>query len=249
MLMPFAFQQQKAADVLPVTAGLLRNFDASVMANVFTGTTNRTTPVTASGQAASCWADLASSLDATQSIATTRPVWTANLRNGLGGLQFDGTDDWMTGADTGMTTGSGNRTAFFVVEWRTVTGTFGGWSYGVNASSQTWGQTKTNFSVIGVQTWVTDYNSTYPIVASTPFVYAAKVDTLNIYHFVNNVAKGSAGYGSSTTLQNLRIGSERNALAPFQPMNAYQILFYNRALTTQETTDVQTYLMNKWGIA
>lgn len=247
MLIPFAFQQG-AVVPLPVTSGLIRNFDASVMANVFTGTADRTTPVTASGQTASCWADLASSLDATQSIATTRPVWTANLRNGLGGLQFDGTDDWMTSADTGMTTGNGNRTGFFVVEWRTVAATFGGWSYGVNASSQTWGQTKTNFSLIGVQTWVTDYNSTYPIVASTPFVYAAKVDTSNVFHYVNNVSRGSSAYSSNTTLQNLRIGSEQNGSSPFQPMNAYQILFYNRALTTQETTDVQTYLMAKWGI-
>jgi hypothetical protein len=158
----------------------------------------------------------------------------------------------MTAADTGMVTGNSDRTGFFVVEFRSITfsgSQFGGWSYGTTGTAnQVWGMVISSNKKATIQGWVTDYESTYAISASTPFVYAAKNDTSTVYHFVNNVSKGTNAHGLNTVLQNLRIGAETNTTAS-KPINAYQILFYNRALTSQETTDVQVYLMSKWGIS
>jgi hypothetical protein len=235
---------------VPVKTGLIRNFDASTAVGLYTD--NGTTPVSSSGQAVYLWTDKASGYNATQATSTLRPVWTANLRNGLGGVAFDGVDDVMTAADTGMVTGTSDRTGFFVVEFRSITfsgSQFGGWSYGTTGTAnQTWGMVISNNKKATVQGWVNDYESTYNISASTPFVYAAKNDTSTVYHFVNNVSKGTNAHGLNTVLQNLRIGAETN-IAAWKPINAYQILFYNRALTSQEITDVQVYLMSKWGIS
>ena len=120
---------------VPVKTGLIRNFDAATAAGLYTD--NGTTPVSSSGQAVYLWTDKASGYNATQATSTLRPVWTANLINGLGGVAFDGVDDVMTAADTGMVTGNSDRTGFFVVEFRSITfsgSQFGGWSYGTTGS-------------------------------------------------------------------------------------------------------------------
>ena len=236
----------------PITNGLLRNFDGATPYGLYTDTA-ATTPLVSSGQTVGTWRDWITGRNLT-ATGGGQPTWVANLQNGLGGVQFNGSSNVLLGSDADLPAGIATRTAFFVVNWRSLPTGWGGFSYGTTSTSLgVWGLVKGSSGTspahaASVQGWGTDYTSSYAITANVPIIYGATLRaTTNIHHFVNGNALNNQATVFNTVLNQFRVGAE-TASSSFQPINAYQILFYNRAFTDGEMFQTMQGLNTRWRV-
>ena len=93
-----------------------------------------------------------------------------------------------------------------------------------------------------------------PIQPNTPYILVIRIASDALQLYVNNVLQrtitgyNKAWYGS---YDRLRLGatiSEAGALTNTGLFKFYDLMYYNRALTTPELTSIYNYFSTKWGV-
>lgn len=221
------------------------------------------TTITNSGDLADNWADKSpSDVDATSS-GSQRPSTGVNTINGRNVLTFDDTNSenmlissfgsFMSGSDKTCTIFSVARHSEAVQQYI--------YSFGNSASDN---------SICGIRTTSTTGKYTFvkrddtatikgPIGTNdtsldTPYIIASVIasDGLTVDTYINgtqDIAAGDIDVGT-TTIDEFMIGGVPFASGPVATWTGDigEIIIYNRSLPTEEITQINNYLSNKWGI-
>lgn len=194
-----------------------------------------------------------------QSTAVNQPTLTANLKNGHAGYVFDGTNDYFDGGNI-LNLGTNSNTIYIVFNMKVSNGAILSKSlYGpANSRYSVWDQSNIAFLYYenkSRDTPVFGQLNVYKIIA---IINNRSTNTNNLYTYGgtadNNTAPISGIYNMTSTF-NFLIGAYNNSSGGIPPQpghylngNINEIIFYNRLLTTAETTTVENYLRNKYAI-
>ena len=185
---------------------------------------------------------------AVQGTGTARPTFSTNQLNGLPTATFDGGDTLAPPAALYAIT-NGDSTVFAVSKINAETAARHNVLYLANGASGTYTlryaitasriefQSNTDFSV----------NTLNGITSTSYQLFTATHNAASLLVHIHNGANGAGGVGANTTSDRMYIGS-RQGSAEFLTGGIGELLIYNRALTTVEATQVETYLGNKWGL-
>lgn len=230
-------------------------YDASV------ATATNFNPVPTDGGVVTAWVDkLGNGRDANQASASRKPLWKANLKNGLGAIQFDGTNDVLTLNPIAWSLSLTGQTTYLVFKPLATTDQMhiqatntGGFSFFISSSNWTAetaggvavsdsGVDTTNFHYMGMifDGSQTDANQTTQNNLRLKLRYDGAQKNLTF-----SANPGTATSGSANTLN---VGADDSGSANF--FNGYlgEIMIWTRTLSTTEITQVETYLKNKWGL-
>ena len=184
--------------------------DASKTSTLWQDTAG-TTPVTAAGNPVARIDDQSGGgRNMTQSTSSKRPVWGNVTRNGRGGLSFDGVDDNLLGSDTGLPSGTSDRTAFAVHAYPSLTNNWGGFSYGTTGvANQMFGIVKSDNGApsqkAAVQGWSTDYKTTYTVTAGVVYQHTARLASGTLTQNIAKVQVFSGASSLNTVLSSTRL--------------------------------------------
>lgn len=172
-----------------------------------------------------------------QSTGANQPIYGTTTLNGLNTMYFDGSKFMVTENNVVI---DSNITVFIVLNNSNTLGANANFFRGVND--------------IGAVTYINTvagnkyamFNGSV-LLSSTSAVNDTSVLT-SVFNGVNSelrrngtqIASGSTGFGSTTRqlqIANLLTDSEYG-----------EFIYYNRVLTNQEITQVENYLLNKWGL-
>lgn len=200
--------------------------------------------------AGSKWTDFSGNdRHAVQATAASQPALVTNATNFNPAFNFDGSNDYMDiPANLGIS-GTNNFTMLSMTTRKTVGTTAAILSQQGSITNNYLTYYTANKYSIG-NTGVGSINSTgtYP-TANVPLLQATTRNTGNVFSlYTNGGADGGGTNAYSFTTNNLRIGN-RAASADI-PFNGYinEVIVYNRALTTTELNQVQSYLALKYGV-
>lgn len=212
--------------------------------------TDAGTTLATNGQTVQQWNDQTTGgLHFTQSTAGARPTYQTNQQNGLPGITFDnsGTADFMANASLVATTA---RTIFFV-----------GKSTAAATGDEGFFGNHEDASVIDPSAFGTDGSWAY--YGTSAFGYgfqtgtniAPAIITLN-YADVSNLTPRMSGVAVSTfnpidaysTTNGMGLGARNAAGSTPKDCQIYEFIVFNRSLTADEITSVESYLSSKWGI-
>lgn len=229
--------------------GLVAWFDATAISGL-----NDSDPVTT-------WTNLAGSTNATGS-GLTRPSYKVNIQNGRPGVLFTGSSTTNLRADAIAPQFSGNDTPctiVIVMKPTDVTAAAQGWvcmcQEAVTPPLNNLDMATGAFRSVrrdDANTTFAVFNQT-TVVANTPYITSYQFDGTNMQLFVNGVQSGSTTDVSAAgqiTLDVMAIGVRRSGGANSLPYTGYmfEILIYNRAITTAERDKIELYASAKWGI-
>ena len=196
---------------------------------------------------------------------TTRPYYYANCISGLPCLRFDGVNDVLNFDGTFLV---GVDYTIFVVEQRRSQTAL----YFLGRTSASATNTAVEFGYSGTSTLRFGQGSpaNYYTVGTSPAIAAYTVPSPKLHSFVNaTIANGSASFahylnGSSTSstltavgapalgtltdYTDAAFGSSNSAGQVYFSGDLGELIFYTRALKTEERTSVEAYLLKKWGI-
>lgn len=232
---------------VPITTSLKLWLDASDLSTI-----------TESSGFVSQWNDKSgNNYNATQGTGSLQPVYTASSQNGKAGIAFDATDDYMANGyapnwnaidftiftvakmtDAGNTAKGilSNRFGAGAANWFAV----GRSDFGAGASTLCM-----EVGPAGALEYVT--TGVEPIGAGAQICTAQKSSGNGIIYLNNElkdtVDTSGSNYGNATN--ELRIG---NWLTLGWGGLIYEVLLYERVLSTSEITRVNTYLSNKWAV-
>lgn len=198
----------------------------------------------------STWTDQSGNgKDATQASASLRPAYQTNQQNGLPMIRCDGVDDIMEGTNPLTTTGN---FSFFAV------------------ARKNSGYTSTNESTycsLGLNSWyglslyTTAFNPgflAYPsawvsegsAVGDNTTHYQTLIRSSTTQTYRRNGANTLTSTASANTPSaNYQIGRHTDITFFRRAKDSIgEILVYNKALSTTERDQVETYLKNKWGL-
>lgn len=238
---------------LPVTGAALW-LDASRMDSIYAEST-LATPVTADNGPVGGWKDLTSNArHALQISSTNRPTWRRPLngQNGLGVMSFNGSSGYF---ETSM---SLNGLASFSIFLVARSATSGGWQSALRQQSGTQGFFVMPWTssgavspriILGYDGGTTTTNTV--TLTNGVFNLLSFVRTSGVSNVANvNKVLGStrsANTGSLAESVSLAIGRYPQPAAEYFSGSIAEILIYNRALSSSETTSVESYLSAKWG--
>lgn len=238
-------------------------YDASVSNSAYVQNSSGLAPT--DGQATKSWIDkLGNGRNADQSTANRQPIWRANQQNGLGTLQFDGTNDSLTLNPIPWALSLTGQTTYVVVKLNaqadqmhvmaTNTGGFtfnlSGTSPNINWAVETAGaiavsdqvSNTTNYAYMGMvfDGSQTDANTTTQNNLRLKFRYNGVQKALTFSTNANAATSGSAN--------TLNVGADDAGNNNY--LNGYigEMMIWTRTLNASEITQVETYLKNKWGI-
>lgn len=193
---------------------------------------------------------------AVQGTSTARPTWTSNSLNGLPGATFDGTTDYLTPPSAIRTaiTRTTAHTMFYVFKsaengasiFRNI----------INAGKGGAGADMLTISLRSDILRVGYYNGSAYSSKSTAFTDTTTGHVLSVSHAANTaptcLLDGATMSGTDTPAGNvedaIKLGGEtQDDLKNFSGV-MYEILIYDRVLSSAEITQVELYLANKWGL-
>lgn len=250
--------------VLPVTADLVLQLDASTNS----GANMTFASGSGDGDPVSQWTDVSGSGNHyTQGTGGLQPVWRANQFNGLGALQFDGTDDEFARAAilSGSTSPGSDGDMFCVMQCTDASNVYTGWP--IRMSGSTSGQngfgaytdTLDRFgTVFGSNVFNIGFHNPFPTgvtrtlhghratkIGSTANLLKHRVnDTNGMHPAVLSAAGMTTGWGSTW-----RLGVDGDTTTP-EYFGGYicEVLLYNGEKTRAEAQQIWEYLDEKWGI-
>ena len=227
----------------PVTSGLVFHLDATTLS------LSENDPV-------STWADQSGlGRDATQATSTRRPRYHADTGDGLPGVEFDGTDDYLEASTAQFVNATdGTWTAFAAVyPLRASSSTNDNILSSDTGSSPRVAQflrlTATEqLQAIAFNTGGTAYTDGQTgVTLHKRFVLEAVRDATSVLAGVDGTATASTA--TAGTPQNgsqvLAVGARPDPSSYFAGW-IHEVLLYNRALTSTERDDVRDYLAAKW---
>ena len=171
------------------------------------------------------------------------PQLVSNAVNGHAAVDFDGAQDWLRRSSvlTGMPSGSADRTVVMVVNYRGAG--FGGFSWGNAACNETFGLAVTKQGRLVVQGYCSDFKTDELGMGAGWQIQAATVSGDALTHYLNGAVIDTATHTYATSLEQLVVGAEIDT-KPAVDMQVAEILVYDRALTTEELSDVNAYLQS-----
>ena len=178
-----------------------------------------------------------------------QPVLKTNVQNGQSCVRFDGTDDFLTSI-TVPSAGSDNWT-MFVVGLSTVSGTCVPVHVGLG-SSNGWGlalSSSTETTKIGVLRGGSGWNNSIGIGANFSSVRilsgVRKNGVFRLWKSGGAVALSTSAYMNAPTTY-ISAGGHDPATANLQPLDIYEIIIYDRALTDVEIDAIGNYLKDRY---
>jgi hypothetical protein len=206
----------------------------------------------------------------TQGTSANRPIMTQNYINGRGGLNFDGTNDYMVASnfDKNVIGQTGAYTLFFVGRLKSPDPT-GGLTFNAIVSMGPYINATTDRGKIYItqprDAPLTLYSLSQgtgaqasAVTPTSPFCYHEVANSglngaLNWYTNntlrVNTPTTATARVNENNVNYVLCLGGDLSSLVSrFGVMDFGEMIIFNRALTTEEQTSVYTYLQAKWGI-
>ncbi len=187
--------------------------------------------------------DLASAGDPQIGVTTTP--------SGAEAIRLDGVGDWLdrTTGITGLPTGAGERTAFFVVNY-VQTSAYAGFGYGTGAPNQAFGLTTNGGGgFLTLQGWGSgnDVVSTTSGVGAGWLVQSVVLAANGDYvHYKDGTSIDSGNRTYNTVLSRIAVGEEISGGGNGEEMDVAALLVYDRALTDLERQQVEDYLQNKY---
>ncbi len=216
----------------------------------------------------STWTDLSGNGNSATQSSTARPTYKTAVQNGRAVLRFDGSDDFMSVANTSIIGGNTGMTVFIVVKqaslainkailckWDYATdGTFAVQTSDINSTetimyvangctSAGSENQNSNGAGLGTNFYILEY--VYDGTQGT------NVDRVKIY--VNGIETGYITTGTlNTSLTScsatLKIGAFGGALTRNYNGDMGEIVLYNSALGSTDRTNVRNYLKAHWGL-
>jgi hypothetical protein len=184
--------------------------------------------------------DFSSGYHLTQGTAANKPLYSANVQNGLPGLLFDGTDDSLVNTDfpstsprtmiaAGKYTGASSGELRILIDGNSA----------INANQMGHTATANTFRVHGgtsLDNAVSD--------DTVPFIWTAVINgTSSLNRWNGDEAAGNSGTSTPT---GIRLG---RANINFWKGYLFELVGYNRALSSGEYLRLESYLKLKWGIS
>lgn len=241
-------------------SGLQLWLDASDSSTLFQNS-NGTTAAAADGDPVGYWADKSGNgRNVIQTDGTGKPALRTSALNGKSVLSFDGTNDYLNGGDI-LDMGTNNLTYYAVCKFNQINNDVS-IVVGKSISADSRGRYEiikesatliSLFQDISVDNAASAFNSTSWVVLSCVIT---RGNGLNKFFSLSNlIASASTG---STQNNNVfypfLVGADSNPQGVPWTQNCLdgrisEILFYNRAITNTEKTQIDSYLSAKWGIA
>ena len=170
--------------------------------------------------------------------------------NGRAAIAFDGEGDKLENllSLTGLPAGNGDRTIFFLAKYNSRG--FGGFAYGNNATNQTFGLVVDNRGDLTVQAWGfgQDNSSGIDGTGAGWLVQGVKLEGGAMTQYLDGTEIDRGNHTYNTSLYKLVVGAEIDS-SPYLDMEVSGILVYDRALSTAELRQVNSYLESKYGLA
>lgn len=213
------------------------------------------------GQAVKSWIDkLGNGRNADQSSSNKQPLWRASQQNGLGSLQFDGSNDAYTLNPIPWSLSLSGQTTYVVVKLAAIADQMhvsatntGGYSFYINGSS--WAiETGGAIAVSGQAANTTNYVYMGQIFDGTQTnANITLQNNARVQYRYNGVQQAltfsaNANATTSPTANTLNIAANDAGNGGY--LNGYigELLIWTRTLTASEILQVETYLSDKWGI-
>jgi hypothetical protein len=210
-------------------------------------------------------------LHATSSGSSSPTTGTRTI-GGLNGLDFDGGSDLLQGAATGVTiTGAGGITIFVVIHQDSTAASSQGIMHFVNnlgtadligvllelrtnKYAMAWGEGESG-SATGKE-WTALHESSGTAQTTTPVLLTARLSTAAQTLRKNGAAITLTSFATSGTpsfMQNLGGADLNNQLGKRSGAERFngimgEVIVYDSALSDGDRDDVETYLMDKWGL-
>jgi hypothetical protein len=200
---------------------------------------------------------------AEQATSANRPTYRSNQIDSKATIQFDGTDDFLSlpSGALGILRNVAGATIFLVAKHSTdLTVQTGVWFTNGTAAGQVrilLRKSASNFFNISGRRL--DADTAESVTSTTTNVgnyilQSAKIDYQNtlLEQFLNNTLDGqdliylTSGNTSDTDSLNASLGATN--IGSYLNGNIAEVLIYNRTLSTAEFTNVNKYLMAKWGL-
>jgi large repetitive protein len=199
--------------------------------------------VATSGNTVTGWTD--QSTKGNNLTAAGNPTLVAGAPSGALVVDFDGAGDKLerTAGLSGLPAGRADRTVYLVANYQS--NGYGGFAYGTTACNQTFGTVVTPTGKLMVQGWCNDFISSVQGTGSGWLVQSVVLKTDQISHYRDGTLIDSRSQSYNTVLNKLVLGAELDS-DPYLDMQVAAVLVYDRALTTSEQTQVQTYLQGKY---
>jgi hypothetical protein len=206
------------------------------------------------------------------SSGSSAPASGTRTIGGLNAIDYDGSNDSMSGASTGITiTGAGGITIFVVIHQDRVDASSMGVMHFVNnigtsdligvllelrtnKYAMAWGEGETG-SASGKE-WTALHESSGTAQTSTPVLLTARLSTAAQTLRKNGSAITLTSFATSGTpsfMQNLGGADLNNVLGKRSGTERYngimgEVLVYDSAISDGDRDDVEAYLIDKWGL-
>jgi prepilin-type N-terminal cleavage/methylation domain-containing protein len=195
-------------------------------------------------------------INSIQTTVDNKPKYKTNIFNGLPGILFDGSNDFMLSSSVGI---SGKGLSIFIVARRNSFATYQGVISGISigASDDTcvgcilpfYDQNSGSYFTITAGGWYsvvlqpTPVNNT-PFIAST--IFNGTINTSYLNSFVGTQISGSPSF----YLDKIYIGSRFSGggTNSYFNGNIAEIIIFNRGLNTEERLAINSYLSKKYAI-
>ncbi len=188
----------------------------------------------------------------TQSVASKQPIYRNSLINGIGGLEFDGKDDYMNSENSVLSQNIsqlGQITIFMVTNILTSSGT------GVFFKFET-GLTRVGFEInngkirfdFPAPNFIT---ITSDVLSNKNLIIMATSDKINQKLFINNQLASSLANSNglpSNLSSPLLLGIHSDYANLLTKFYLGELIIFDRALNNKEINLIVSYLSQKWGI-
>jgi hypothetical protein len=225
--------------------GLTAWVDASVAAQMYTDYPP-VTPVASDGDAVAYYGDLSPQANNfLQSSAASKPLYKTNRQNGLSGILFQGTDDYIYSNPLNVFFPSNVKTMVMVLKnvgsnAQGFIGDQGGYFFGYWADADT------------ITFYNYDGNSDAVVkdvsASGTAFVLTFWHTAGSMYLQVNDGTPSAGTASGGTTLMSgvMQLGGAGGSFANF---DLYELAIYSQPLSSDDRAALVASLMTKWGIA
>ena len=218
---------------LPVTEGLALQLDAAVGVNA-----NQNGVI-------SSWADQSGNGNDLSGLGD--PTLVAGGLNGNNVIRFDGDGDRLEriGGVSELPAGNADRTVYVVAKYNS-TG-YGGFAYGRNFTRNAFGLIVAGDGDLLVQAWGgIDADSNVDGTGAGWLAQSAVLEGGNLAHYKDGeLIDSRTNNNYNTTLDRIVLGAEIDG-SPFMDMEVAEILVYDRALSQEERTQVDSYIQQRY---
>ena len=208
--------------------------------------------VSTSGSAVTQWADQSASGNSLN-LSFGDPQLLSSELNGHDVVHFDGVDDGL-GRDSsaGLPTAAAARSVFMVAKYGAISqrAGMGGIAWGNLTCNQAFGLVDNGVSGnLGIQGWcpANDFTSAQSAEAAGWAVHGVHYSGGAYSLTLDGVEIGSGTHNYNTGTARVRLGIELNDRSKFL-VDVAEVLVFDRALSTTERADVETYLSTRYGL-